>query len=310
MLNRTRLVVASGAILAIAAATQIRLDVPVERLKPRYTNQASRFARVQGMDVHYRDEGEGPVLVLLHGTSASLHTWNGWTDELQDAYRVVRLDLPGFGLTGPRPDDDYRVATYVSFLHDFLDTLDIHTFSLAGNSLGGHIAWRYALAYPDAVDRLILIDPAGYPEGPPPSLAFRLAHVPLLSRLLTLTLPRSLVERSLREVYARDERLTPALIDRYYDLARRAGNRRAFVQRVTTREPSRFDDLRTLTQPTLLLWGAADTWIPPETAGRFAEHIPNATLVTYPDAGHVPMEELPHATAADTRRFLQQSPAR
>lgn len=300
-------VAATLAAVGVLVATQVRPDVPLETLRARYAGGASQTVAVQGMPVHLRDEGSGPPLVLLHGTGASLHTWDGWAEHLADTFRVVRLDLPGFGLTGPHPHDDYRIAAYVDFLAAVLDTLGLERVHLAGNSLGGFIAWRFALAHPERVGRLVLVDASGAPVPDPDGspFVFRLARVPLLNQLFTVVTPRSVLETSLRDVYADDSRVTPVLIDRYDDLARRPGNRAAFVARANTPpEPDRFHALADYAGPVLLQWGAADTWIPLAHADSFAAVLPNDTLVVYPDAGHVPMEERPAATARDVRRFL------
>ena len=116
-------------------------DIPLSELKKNYTNDFSSFVSIQGMDVHYRDEGEGPVIILLHGTGSSLHTWDKWTKILSENYRVIRLDLPAYGLTGPHPQKKYALDDYRLFLEEFLKKLELNKFMLAGNSLGGAIAW-------------------------------------------------------------------------------------------------------------------------------------------------------------------------
>ena len=131
---------------------------------------------MDGLSVHYRDEGAGPPLLLLHGTGSSLHTWDAWTDALRGHFRVIRMDLPGFGLTGPNRDDDYRIERYVEFVEAFRRRLGLESFALAGNSLGGEIAWSYTVAHPDRVSALVLVDPAGYPIDRP-ALVFRLAKI-------------------------------------------------------------------------------------------------------------------------------------
>ena len=298
---------ATLAAVGVLVATQVRPDVPLETLRARYADGASQIVMVHGMPVHLRDEGSGPPLVLLHGTGASLHTWDGWAERLRDSFRVVRFDLPGFGLTGPHVEDDYRIAAYVDFLTAVLDTLGLERVHLAGNSLGGFIAWRFALAHPERVGRLVLVDASGAPVSIPGGspIVFRLARVPLLNQIFTVVTPRSVLEMSLRDVYADDHRVTQALVDRYDDLARRAGNRAAFVTRANTPpEPDRFAALADYLGPVLLQWGAADTWIPLAHADTFAAVLPNDTLIVYSDAGHVPMEERPAATAYDVRQFL------
>src|SRR5262252_3324744 len=200
------------AVLALAAITNIRTDIPLETLKQRYAQSPSKFMQLHGLSVHYRDEGSGLPLVLLHGTGASLHTWQGWSAVLRRQLRVIRMDLPGFGLTGPEPSGDYSSAQYVRFLEQVADKLGLRRFHLAGSSLGGLIAWRYAAAHPELVGRLILIDAAGYPKEHPSLLVSRLAQVPVLSSVLARMNPRPLVARSLHEVYADASKVTPELI--------------------------------------------------------------------------------------------------
>ena len=161
----------------------------------------SRFVDVDGMSVHYRDEGAGPPLLLIHGTGASLHTWDAWSAALSGTHRVVRLDLPGFGLTGPQPDGDYRIDTYVDMVDHFATKVGLDRFALAGNSLGGQIAWRFAARHPEAVNALILVDAAGYPRSVKPPLVFRLGRVPVVSSLMGHLDPHMLVESTLKRTY-------------------------------------------------------------------------------------------------------------
>ena len=301
------LALAALALLTAAGVALYRPDFPPGALRARWAPPPSRFVPVGGMAVHYRDEGTraagAPTVVLLHGMGASLHTWDGWTAALGDSLRVVRLDLPGYGLTGPFPHGDYRTTAYVRFLDAFLDSLGIARASLAGNSMGGEIAWRYALAHPARVDRLILVDAAGYPYGDPPPL-FRLLGTPGLSALLTKLSPRWMYASNLRQVYVDDARVTDALVDRYYELTRRAGNREAFLARALVVDSFPFAAIDALRAPTLIQWGAGDLWIPRAMADTFAAHIAGSRVVVYDRVGHLPMEEAPARSAADARRFL------
>jgi pimeloyl-ACP methyl ester carboxylesterase len=300
--------------LALAGAACLGLawahhrDLPPEELEPEYAEGEDDFVDVDGNRVHYRDEGprDAPVLVLLHGTFSSLHTWDGWVDELADDYRVVRPDLPGHGLTGPHPEDDYEMAAYVAFVGGFLDALDIDECVLAGNSRGGEIAWRFALDHPERVTGLVLLDSMGFPlelDGP-----FGVVELPWLPNLVSRLTPRRLVRRSVRDVYGDPSRVSPELVDRYHDLVRREGNRDAHVELVRrdVNAAHRHEELGDLEVPTLVLWGEEDYWIPPWFAEKFADAIPDVEVVTYEDAGHAPMEEIPGRTAADVRRFLTE----
>ena len=289
--------------VALVVASQVKGDIPLADLKRQYGGAPSRFLDIQGQEVHYRDEGQGPPLVLLHGTGSSLHTWDAWTDALRGKFRVIRMDLPGFGLTGPSPDGDYRIAAYVAFLDAFRKRLGLETFALAGNSLGGQIAWSYAVAHPAQVEALVLVDPAGYPIERP-VLLFRIARVPGLSWLMTKLDPGRLTAKTLHDAYGDQSKVTPALVERYRDLALREGNREAFVARASTRGQDLSADIPKVRAPTLILWGALDRLVPLAHAERFRRAIPGAKLAVYPGVGHVPMEEIGERSASDAAAFL------
>ena len=286
-------------------------DEPVSELKTRWAQPPSLFVAVEGMQVHLRDEGprDDPTpIVLLHGTSASLHTWQGWTEDLRGQRRVIRFDLPGFALTGPQPQDDYSIDAYVRFVVAMLDQLGLQKVVLGGNSLGGQIAWATAAAYPQRVERLVLVDAAGYPFEPKSiPLGFQLARMPALALLLQHTLPRALVENSVRNVYGDPSKVTPALVDLYFDMSLREGNRRALGVRMALPRAEGAEGaerIATLKVPTLILWGGQDRLIPPDNAQRFARDIAGSQLVMFDTLGHVPHEEDPVATVAVVRKFL------
>ncbi len=284
-------------------------DVPVERLKARWAPPPSQFLAVDGMQVHLRDEGprdDSVPVVLLHGTSSSLHTWNGWADSLRATRRVIRFDMPGFGLTGPAPDNDYRMEAYVRFVAHTLSAVGARRVVLAGNSLGGWIAWRVALAHPELVQRLVLVDAAGYPfTSQSVPIGFRLARIPVLNVLMQRLLPRSMVEQSVRNVFGDPSRVTPDLVQRYYDLTRRAGNRAALVARFgQLREDPDTAAIRRIAVPTLVIWGGQDGLIPPMNAARFGRDIAGSQVAIFPALGHVPHEEDSAATFAALRAFL------
>ena len=284
-------------------------DLPLDRLRAKWAPPPSAFLAVDGMSVHLRDEGrrdDGEPIVLLHGTAASLHTWDGWAERLARRRRVIRLDLPGFGLTGPFPDDDYTMAHYVRFLGDVLATLGVGRFALVGNSFGGNVAWHTALAEPGRVARLILVDSGGYAHvSRRTPIGFRVAQLPLLGRLVEYVLPRGAVRSSVRDGYADPRRVTPHVVDRYYELARRAGNRRALVQRFR-QVPAGVDAdrIRAIAVPTLVLWGREDRIIPVEWARRFHEDIAGSRLVILDGLGHVPQEEDAQRSVEPAEEFL------
>lgn len=294
-------------------------DIPVVELEKIYADEASQFVETNGIRLHYKDEGprDAPVLVLLHGFAASLHTWDGWAAELVGDYRMVRLDLPGHGLTGPRPDNDYSSTAAVELLAAFLDHLGVERFHLGGNSMGGGISWRFATIHPERVDRLILVDAGGAPpaqgataDSQRPqrqggSSVMRLIRRPVIRDLAPRLTPRFLYERGLLEVYGDDSKVTDELVDRYFQLSLRSGNRPALMRRLQQAgPPPPYDLIPLIESPTLILWGEDDIWLPVSGGRRFDALMPNSELIVYPGVGHVPMEEIPEQTARDVRAFL------
>jgi len=296
-------------IVVVAIASVWAPDRPVEALKGRWAPPPSTFVSIAGMSVHLRDQGprNDPLpIVLIHGTSASLHTWEGWAGELSVARRVISFDLPGFGLTGPAPDNNYSMAADVRFVGALLDALHIERCVLGGNSLGGYIAWETALAMPRRVEKLILVDASGYPRASTKvTIGFRIAAMPGVRNLFESILPRRVVEASVRSVYGDPSKVSEPLVDRYYELALREGNRHAlglvFAAMLKVDDSKRIAEVR---QPTLILWGGRDRLIPPDQAERFHRDIAGSQLVMFDDLGHVPQEEDPARTVAAVKRFL------
>ncbi len=285
-------------------------DRTVAELRARWAPAPSEFKQIDGLEVHLRDQGPRddalPVL-LLHGTSASLHTWEGWARAIAQTRRVISIDLPGFGLTGPNVERDYRTERYVRHVLAVLDHLAIKRVVLAGNSLGGEIAWHTALADRGRVAALVLVDPAGMPLAAKSiPIGFRMAANPLLAPLLTVLTPRSVVAQSVRSTYGDPAKVTDATIDRYYELTLRTGNRQALVDRFKQmRFGDRIDGLKSIEIPTLILWGAQDQLIPVDNARLFADAIPNSEVAIFENLGHIPQEEDPQQSVAPVLRFLE-----
>ena len=293
-------------------------DRPVETLVARWAPAPSEFMDLQGQLVHYRDEGprgDPAPIVLLHGTSASLHTWEGWSKALRGQRRVISLDLPAFGLTGPFAGDYasrwagqplYTADHYARFVLDLLDRLGVQRFVVAGNSLGGDVAWHLAAAAPQRVTQLVLVDAAGYrfqPERVP--LGWQLARLPVIGRLTEFLLPRSLVRQGLQTTYGDAAKVDDKLVDRYHELMLRNGNRAALVQRLQAWSAAEgVEKVSGVTAPTLILWGGRDQLIPPAFSQRFAADIPGSQQVVFDELGHVPQEEDPQRTVAVVKAFL------
>ena len=295
-------------LLTFAIGNSIYADISVEDLKKEYTNEQSQFIEVDEINVHFRDEGEGFPIVLIHGTAASLHTWDAWTDELKKTNRVIRMDLPAFGITGPNKNADYSIEAYTTFLHSFLEKLKLEKFHLAGNSLGGNIAWNYTADYPSKVEKLILVDASGLPTNKSQPAIFKMAKTPILNSLFLYITPRFLIKKNIEEVYEDDSKITDELINRYHKMALRVGNRKAFIDRAKTDfkldTQVNLEKLKSIQTSTLLIWGAKDLWIPIANGIRMNEILVNSKLEVLKNSGHVPMEENPKESLKLMNDFL------
>lgn len=302
-----------GLLFIVALITLLfgKRDIPLSELKSKYAQPPSRFMPLLGMDVHYRDEGNPQdtlPIVLLHGTSSSLHTYDGWVKKLIRTRRVIRMDLPAFGLTGPNPERDYSMERYADFVYAFLQALEVDRCILGGNSLGGNITWNFALKYPAVAQKLILIDASGYPvKATSVPIAFKMANTPVANKLLTFITPRFMGKASVENVYADKSKVTEALVDRYFELTLRAGNRQGLVDRMQMfLDSAAHKRIPEIQQPTLLLWGEQDYLVPIASAHRFQEDLLNDTLVILPNLGHVPMEEDPERSLESVLAFLKE----
>lgn len=302
-------------LLAVAAlfAWGYAPDTDPAAMKAKYASAASQFVDVGGgLTMHVRDEGkrDGPVLVLLHGSNASLHTWDPWVERLAAKYRIIRLDQIGHGLTGPNPTGQYDSAAFVGTLDALMGKLGVSRFALAGNSMGGYVAWEYALAHPGKLTHLVLVDAGGPPDDPDKKLpiGFRLAWTPGINRLMNVITPRSVFETSMHQSVSNQAIVTPAAVDRYWELNRYPGNRNATRLRFAqyTGRNRNVERLRDITVPTLILWGAEDKLIPASGADWFAARIKGSQKIVYPGIGHIPMEETPDRSAADVDAFLSK----
>lgn len=288
-------------------------DTDPAEMRAKYGGAPSQFVEI-GDDtiVHLRDEGprEALPIILLHGSSADLHTWQPWVDRLTDTYRVIRFDQIGHGLTGPNPAGDYSLASFVADADEVADALDLGQFVIGGNSMGGWISAGYALEHPDRLAGLILVDASGSPVRHAPgeggNSGFSLAATPGINQLLRFITPRSLVEQSLSQSVSNQDVVTPEAVDRYWELLRYPGNRAATLERFgEARVVYDQDQIAALDVPTLVMWGDEDALIPVEAGRWYDEHLPNSVLVEYVGIGHLPQEEAPDQSARDVRNWLE-----
>ena len=289
------------------AACAVTPDLPRERLEARYLADAGDMVALAGTTLHIRESGprEAQAVVMLHGLASSLHTWQGWAEAMTPEFRVIRLDLPGSGLSPPDASGSYADERSVGLLLALLDQRGVARADIIGNSIGGRIAWRFAAAHPDRVRRLVLVSPDGfasagfqYDEAP---------DVPLVMQAMRYVLPRWALRPNIEAAYAEPEALSEAVLDRYHDLLRAPGARAAMIERMSQtvlRDPVPM--LRGIDAPVLLLWGAQDRLIPVANGQDYLAALPDARLVTLPGLGHVPQEEDAAASVVPVLEFLRE----
>jgi pimeloyl-ACP methyl ester carboxylesterase len=301
---RTYLLRASGlaalAIVALAAFLYAP-DKPRGALEATYPGE---YRVVHGVRLRLRDTGPrgAPAVILLHGFGSSLDTWEPWAKALATRFRVIRFDLPGFGLTGPDPTGNYSDARQIEILKQLMNQLRLDRADLIGNSLGGRIAWNFAAQYPNLVTRLVLVSPDGFAS---PGFQYDKApETPLMMLALPYVAPRSFLKANLAAAYGRPQALGEATLTRYRDMMLAPGVRPAILARMgqtILRDP--VFALARIEAPTLLLWGEQDKMIPIGNAADYLRHIPNATLVRLPNVGHLPFEEDSVTSLRPVKRF-------
>ncbi len=303
-------------VIAILAAGWLALrrpDIPYDALEAAYSVEGSQFLTLRsGARVHMVDEGpEGaPTLLLIHGFSASLHTWEAWASMLSEDYRVVRIDLPGHGLTRGVPLSNITVDGFVALVDELVDTMALEDVVVIGSSMGGHVAWRYALEHPGDVDGLVLVAAAGWPhlDGDNPPLIFSLMRHAMVRRLIRDLDMSAMIRSGLEDSVADPGLVTDAMVERYVALSRAPGNRDALLQLIALTDDGAAatpELMARIAVPTLVMHGERDGLIPVLAGRRFADTIGDAALVIYDDLGHLPQEEAPARSVTDLRNFLE-----
>lgn len=302
------LVLAAVLFVTVAIALWVYQDIPAAELEAKYAGPTSRFINVAGLRIHYRDEGSGPAIVLLHANFGNLIGWDPWVGALKDAYRVIRLDMTSHGLTGPDPSGDYSQERTLEVVEKFIDAMDLKRFSIGGTSMGGTVAVHYTHKHPDRIENLILLSP-GSLEGKERKSGPR-GEVPDAAYILKYIMPRAVPEFMLRSGYGDRNKLTDEVIDRWYDMWMREGNREAQLDRLKQYQPGDIEAIiRELRAPTLLMWGEANTTAKFEQAARFQtllENVESLTFISYPGVGHMAVQEAGDETGRDVRAFLDR----
>ncbi len=293
------------AFLAVALYGLWTPDLERAELEKRYFSSSPQIIDVDGLKVYYKETGPqgAPTLLLLHGFGSSLQAWDDWSLKLEQKYRVIRLDLPGFGLTGASPANDYSEEKDLAILTYFADKLGLEKFSVMGHSMGGKMAWSLAASQPERVQALVLMAPDGFPETK--DIGTKPYEVPAIMGLIKYVLPKYLVRKSIEPAFVQADALNDALVNRYFDMLRAPGVRGAILERSNqTIYTDPVPRLKAIKAPTLLIWGEHDQMIPSTNAQSYANVLSNSTTVLVPKLGHLLQEEQPEKGLTAVMQFL------
>jgi pimeloyl-ACP methyl ester carboxylesterase len=281
-------------------------DKPRSELEVRYLAAPGDMLQVGPWRLHVRDSGprDAPAVLMLHGFGASLHTWEAWAQALSATHRVIRLDLPGSGLSEPDSANDYTDARSLQLVLALMDQLGVSRASIVGHSIGGRIAWTLAARHPERTERLVLVAPDGFAS---PGFEYgQVAKVPAVLGAMRYVMPKAVLRMNLAPAYADPAFLTDELTTRYHDLMLAPGARDAMFKRLEqTVLTNPVPLLNTITAPTLLVWGAADAMIPVTNAQDYLGAVKGSRLVTLPGVGHLPHEEAAQASLQAVADFLR-----
>lgn len=291
-----------------------RADISYNTLESVYSKSNSRYLKTgDRIELHFTDSGprDAPAVILVHGYSASLHTWDDWARQLRKDYRVIRLDLPGHGLSRCLDNDEIGIEQFVASVDRLAGSLEVDRFTLVGNSMGGHTAWAYALQHPEKLDGLVLVDAAGWldepGEGEGQPFIFKLLRNGLARSVIRDLDMSALIRSGLEDSFADPEFVTDEMVERYSALSRAPCHRDALLTLMsgaTLRVLASKERLAAITTPTLIMHGDTDNLIPVAHAHKFADAIPGAELIIYPQTGHIPQEEVATQSVRDLLGFL------
>lgn len=298
--------------LLLLVGAWVYRDVPAREVEAKWAQPPSQFVTLDGVRLHYRDEGSGPVVVLLHANYASLFMWEPWVAALRDRYRVIRVDLPAHGLTGPEPSGDYTLERIQGLFERFVDERGLDRFTVIGTSIGGTVAMRYTADHPARIERLVLISPGSLE----PRVRGRTtpAELPRVADILGYVLPKSFTRFMLKNDYGDPNRVSEAVVDEWYEMWMREGNRLAMLNLLRQYVSGGVEEkIRAVRAPVLLMWGEKNRRVPLSLAYETRDLLvnsPQVELEVLPGIGHMLVQEAPQESARIIRRYLDAAQLR
>lgn len=286
-------------------------DVSFEEHKAKIPHsEYSKFVEVDGIKLHYQEKGEGTPLVLIHGYTSLSYTWKDVFEPLSKHFRVIAVDLKGFGFS-EKPDGNYRRSEQAVLVRNFLKTLKIEKAWFAGNSMGGEVSINVALQEPNLVEGLILISSSGVTiekKGTEsPSSRF---DIPFVGRALAsiALLSDGIVRQGLERSYFDDNKITDEAVVIYHlPLKTNNGQRAAFLAKRQWDSESVEANLGKINVPTLIIWGDKDEVTPLEGGKKINSLIKDSEIVVFENVGHLPQEETPKKVAEEILKFTNKT---
>ena len=306
-------------LLAFIIYNSVYFDIPKESVIVKHAKGASEFIELKdGSLIHVRDEGNknGNTLVLIHGSNGSLFNFESMNKFLIDDFRIISLDLPAHGLTGPVNSNNYSFDGFIRVINEVLEIKKINQFFLAGHSMGGRVVWNYTIDYPEKVSGLIIIgslflankkEYREFQSDNKPPIVFKLFEIPFFRMLLGYITPRIMVSQVAKQMVYDQTIMSDELIDQFHDIILLDGSREAMGYVIVNTDKNIVADpklLQEINVPTTILHGEEDNVIDVKYNKHFLENIPDINLISYSKVGHMPPMEIPEVLANDIKKFI------
>lgn len=278
-----------------------------DKAKAELSKPYSHFIHWRDAEIHYTDEGSGFPVLMIHGFGGSYANFQKLADLMKNDYRVIRIDLPGFGLSDfptVKENENY-IADYKDYLGYILDTLHLDSVYVIGNSMGGGVTWLMAADHPEKVKKIVLLDAAGYDTK---DVAAKLAMFKYKSvaKIFDRGMPMFMSKSGAAKSYCRDEKIEPAVVRLNNHFTNREGNITHMLNLARSQQFADSAWIHNVHCPTLIVWGKQDEIIPLEHAYRFQRDIKGSELVLLDSCGHCPMMEMPLETEQAIVKFFKE----